>query len=409
MIPVEHLLLPAKNISQGMINKQILTVKKAYEVLTEYRRRADKKGGKWEIYKRLRGVMLADEVGMGKTFEALALATEMYLKQTSGRRNRFRILILAAPAIQSKWEWCGSGVASRPTKKRENHDEYSMCRPTCDRYGACDNSGPAQHDVGVFLKALRLKRRKDDVENLLSSLCLHRIRSKKDWWNHANRRPGSQAVFLAGIQTLPGTYGRDKSIAFKRSGRRESFPLDGNFFDLIIADEAHIARRDVEVEENKPSPKALRKIKALLNHSPKAQILLLTATPFQNDNGEFKRLLELLEYGDVLKQNDKTVIQCIKEGLDNTYKTYNELLSCVRINNVNAVDEGKTIKSLYSEADLDFDQDPNTNFRPRELTNKKIRILEGLDDYLRDVVTRNRRKRLVPNCVFRRIPATYSD
>lgn len=377
---IEKLLTKNEVILDKLINKQKLAVKMAYQILTKYPKHAFRKGGKWEIYRRLRGVMLADEVGMGKTFEALALATRLYLEDTKSRRDKFRILILAAPAIQSKWTWC----SEQKENEKNDRSELELCsqlKNKCKKYEICTAITPDEHDIGKYLKGIRCKR-KDDIKNIFSTLHLHKIKGRKDWRCEEHKNPERQAVFLASLQTFPSPSGRNIKIKFK------GFTLKNDFFNLIIADEAHIAKTGVEVEsEGNLSGTAIRKIKALLNHNLKAKLLLLTATPFQNHIGEFKRLIELLEYGstDKIDNNKKTVIQLIKDGINKTKEHYDKLLE-----GINKEDIGK----LYEAADKDHDTNPETNYRPEELKIEKRKIIEGLDDYMRDAIVRNRKEKI---------------
>lgn len=102
-----------------------------------------------------------------------------------------------------------------------------------------------------------------------------------------------QGIWLSSINLLPATEGKKKEARFKK---KYCFPQKA--FDWIIADEAHVFRSGyLTSDENIPalSESAIKKLYALLNSSPKAKLLLLTATPFQNNVSELIQLLTLLE------------------------------------------------------------------------------------------------------------------
>ena len=68
--------LPArKDIDPETIRKQRLAAAMACQIIEEYPHQA---GKDWSIYRHIRGVMLADEVGGGKTFEALAVVARTF-------------------------------------------------------------------------------------------------------------------------------------------------------------------------------------------------------------------------------------------------------------------------------------------------------------------------------------------
>ena len=91
--------------NRNAIQAQRLASCMAWQILNDYPTR--QKPSEWKIYNNLRGVMLADEVGGGKTFETLAIISKAILEQTSKShsKDRFRVLIIANPSIRSKWEW----------------------------------------------------------------------------------------------------------------------------------------------------------------------------------------------------------------------------------------------------------------------------------------------------------------
>lgn len=176
----------------------------AWQILNIYPKRNSEDA--WKIYKNLRGVLLADEVGWGKTFEALAILTKTFFKYLNQNKRNFRVLIIANPAIRSKWEWNG------------------------------------QHcDIGKFLKQVKISKQiyRNKLELLLENLKVtsdYIVKSKNDWkWISKNLK--SQCIILTSIQALPATTGRKTEANFKKI-----FKFPNNKFDLIIADEAHIVK-----------------------------------------------------------------------------------------------------------------------------------------------------------------------
>src|SRR4051812_8033573 len=85
-----------QEINAGSVNKQRLAVATALQILEHLPNRSIPKI--WEKYNFLRGVLLADEVGGGKTFEALSIISHALLNSVDNKRTRFRVLIIAAPA-----------------------------------------------------------------------------------------------------------------------------------------------------------------------------------------------------------------------------------------------------------------------------------------------------------------------
>lgn len=104
MVKFRHLLTSKINKNVHLVKRERLASAMAWQILNYYPKRS--KPSEWEKYRNIRGVLLADEVGGGKTFESLALISKAFLRATRSKRNRFRVLVIAAPAISMKWEWC---------------------------------------------------------------------------------------------------------------------------------------------------------------------------------------------------------------------------------------------------------------------------------------------------------------
>ena len=125
-------------LPQCAIQAQRLASCMAWQILYDYPTR--QKPSEWKIYNNLRGVMLADEVGGGKTFETLAIISKAILEQTSKTHNkdRFRVLIIANPSIRSKWEW---NEKEDLAFEEFNSESYS---PMCD--------------IGKFIKQTKIDK-----------------------------------------------------------------------------------------------------------------------------------------------------------------------------------------------------------------------------------------------------------
>lgn len=352
------------------VRKQKLAASMAWQILYIYPYRKVPK--EWHKYNNLRGVILADEVGGGKTFEALAIISKAYLEKVKNTIAKFRVLVICSPAIRSKWEWC-------PGKR-------SNC--TNDGCEFCKHS--LEYDLNKYIRQLRLKRKSalfkgfiipDDINDYLK----RSINSKNDWKRKCSKMK-RQGIWLSSINSLPPTEGKKKEAQFKKKYR---FPR--NAFDWIIADEAHVFRSGYATsDENLPalSESSIRKLHAVINANPKAKLLLLTATPFQNNVNELIQLLTLLE-----RENDITLSGIASDGLrefENKIKDMDAKASFITDEAINLLYQG-----LHNDITKLIDNSDGRNLkRPKELRKKNQK--DGLDDYLRDLIVRNRKTPLIP-------------
>ena len=385
MIKFKHLLTSKINKNIHLVNRERLASGMAHQILNYYPRRA--KPSQWEKYKTIRGVLLADEVGGGKTFESLALLSRAFLKASRNSKNRFRVLIIAAPSIRSKWEWC------------EGKSEH--CRPS---NGICkDCVNPKKFDLHKFLSQIKLPETKEQLlKNFVQpktsdQVEARKITGRKDWKAFCDRIP-RQGMWISSINALPPTIKKGGKIIFKRT-RDYDFPK--NAFDWIIADEAHVVRSGYKIDDDETSPvfsnSTVRKIYALLNSNPRAKLLILTATPFQNSIKELIQMIKLLgmhDEGDIieivsagLKEAQKRITAFKDDDIEfneeNTYQLYQGL-------------QNDITRLLGPDLRIDLR-------RPKELRRNNQR--DGLDDYMRDLIVRNRKKRLKQDCV----PVTLSE
>lgn len=351
-----------------VIESQQLAAIKAWQILEEYPKPSKRK--EWDIYKNLRGVMLADEVGGGKTFEALAIISKALL-QLKSNKKRFRVLIIAAPSIKSKWLW-------HAEKEGGCHSSSIICE--IDKF-------INQTDI-TKSESTRIKRFYHSQEE---------IKSKKDWksFTRSNYRK-MQGVWLSSFQALPGTKNKNINSTFQY---KKTFPE--NFFNIIVVDEAHALKsgsKDVE-ETSCVSGAAIRKIFAILNtektfnFKSKIKLILLTATPFQNNKTELIFLLSLLEKID--KRYDvNTFTGLIALGIEKLDKELKRLTS--ETINIESLKELKKNFDHNINLLLDLENEQQI-FRPKEL-----KSTNGLDDYMSDIMIRNPKKPLLikPEPVF---------
>jgi superfamily II DNA or RNA helicase len=348
--------------NKNAVQSQRLAVCMAWQILNDYPNRQKPK--EWQIYNNLRGVMLADEVGGGKTFETLAVISKALLEETSNHhsKDRFRVLIIANPSIRSKWEW-------REDESLTFEDFYSEnYEPKCD--------------IAKFIKQTNLN--KPTTQKLFTFFSSQVFISKKvDWQGLEKSRQG---IWLTSFQSLPTTEGFSRNSAFKKGYRqKELFP--NNFFDYIIVDEAHSLKsgsKDVD-EAIKLDGSAVRKIYAVINSSPQSKVLLLTATPFQNDKSELKHLLQLLE-----KSDEYGVTDLISDAIDELEKQFfnlkTEEFSIDKIKSLSK-NFNHDINAFWNEAEEDRYK------RPAELKNGND-SRDGLDDFMRDIMIRNTKEPL---------------
>jgi SNF2 family DNA or RNA helicase len=342
-------ILTGTGISKSQIKKQRLSTAKAWQILNIYPRR---KQNSWKIYRNLRGVLLADEVGSGKTFEALAIITKDFIRTLRAGKLNFRVLIIANPAIRSKWE---------------NIDKKS--------------------DIAIFLEHAKKNYYSKKLEKLFLDLGTSSdfiIKSKKNWKGLGDLP--SKCIVLSSVQALPPARGRKKEAVFQK---KYKFPL--NKFNWIIADEAHIVKsgynqKDEDVES--VSNTAIRKLYATLNSQNQAKILLLTATPFHNNVNELIQMISLLDH------HGKTqIVNTALYGLKKLQEEFNSLNSLV----ANGDNFYNKLDFIYEAANNNISTllpDKLKISRPKEL--KRNGQKNGLDDFLRDLIVRSKKPPLTP-------------
>ena len=186
------------------------------------------------------GIILADGVGLGKTYEALATVATILTQRQHGkekkRRSQYHILVLVPPRLLTKWL-----------------DELILP----DRFPRYleDWNTPAT-------RAVRDTFRNVAVIRGMGSLYEHKGKLR----NRHNQLP-------------PGLY-LTKSTIIKKQGNKAS-QLRRTPWDAIIIDEAHHLKHPLDNKETQD----------LLAHND-AATLLLTATPFQLSPSELGGILE---------------------------------------------------------------------------------------------------------------------
>jgi len=228
------------------------------------------------------------------------------------------------------------------------------------------------------------------------------ISSKKEWIELENKY--RQGIWLTSFQSIPRTTGSGVDSGFIQDKRRKAvFPK--NFFDWIIVDEAHSLKGSFNAMEEsmKWNGTAVSKIHAVINGNKKSKLLLLTATPFQNNKFELQQLLSMLESAGT-KNNANNITALISKGINELEK---------EISNLNgeeiSIEKIKQISKKFNHdinALLNFQGVDRVN-RPSELKIKKRpkndMVENGLDDFMRDVMIRNTKESLPINPVIAKL------
>ena len=201
-----------------------------------------------------RGILIADEVGLGKTIEAGLLWTEL--------RTRFdfrRLLVLCPAMLREKWQ-------------RELRQRFGVAADVLD--------------AGGTLHRLRQAERDGPSASFAVIGSLQGLRPHRGWSDGGEEQPGGESARLARFM----------------DERNENDPL----VDLCVIDEAHYLR-------NRETMTALlgRLVRAISDF-----IVLLSATPIHLKSGDLYELLRLLDenmfqrrqsFDDILEANGPLV------------------------------------------------------------------------------------------------------
>lgn len=210
--------------------------------------------------------LLADEVGMGKTFQALAVITEQFRQKTDSK------VLVITPRKEVLNQW-----------KEEEYNEFRE-----------------KHLLDIEETFLP----KNDDINI------------QEVWNFRNgllaENPNAKIVFAKAT-----SFSTEENLDEKKGQkdfRRDQLIKDIKMFDLIVVDEAHKFRN--YDEDSDDSSLIIRTAKMLFgNIKTDAKILLMTATPLHSRIGDFKRISTLfnIQNSDYLaiKDNEKDLMKNI--------------------------------------------------------------------------------------------------
>lgn len=195
------------------------------------------------LHRRNGGIIIADGVGLGKTYEALATVCALLTQGEHGkerkRRQNFSILILVPPGLVTKWA-------------SELEQEHFIS----------------------YIKNWRYKPVRRAVYSTLSEgvVVLRRVKDLRD---HSGQQRGKQH------ELPPGCYIVNINLIYKRDALgRKATQLFKTHWDAVIVDEAHRVAGRLTQEDVTP-----------LLTKERTKTLLLTATPFQLAPVELKGLL----------------------------------------------------------------------------------------------------------------------
>jgi ERCC4-related helicase len=218
-----------------------------------------------------RGVVLADEVGFGKTYEALAVASLLAERARQARKPFERVLILCKSSLLEKWQ-----------------EELSPAREK--------GRGFLQYLTGEHWPQTHPFRR------ILHPVTISRRASADD--KMAMRDDGR-------LQARPGIYIVNQEILTERNRIHRPFlkRLYRTFWDLIIVDEAHHYARWTKPAYIFAPDGDMTNYDQGIGDGKFRWILALTATPFELTPREMVQLMALV-------RADKEDLQTIEKGLD---------------------------------------------------------------------------------------------
>jgi len=201
-----------------------------------------------------RGVVLADEVGFGKTYEALAIMALLCERARAARKTFSRVLVLCKSSLLEKWQ-----------------EELSATRPErgFPRYlDPWDDRHPAKR----LLRQVRVIGRRASGDELRSV-----------------REDGR-------LQAPEGIYVVNQDVLTPKNREHRFFlrRLYDTIWDLIIVDEAHHYARWTQPSYIFAPNGDLKDYDQGISNGKFGRILALTATPFELEPREMVRLLALV-------------------------------------------------------------------------------------------------------------------
>jgi SNF2 family DNA or RNA helicase len=218
-----------------------------------------------------RGVVLADEVGFGKTYEALAIMALLCERARAARKSFDRVIILCKSALLGKWQ-----------------EELSRMRP--DKGFPRYLVGETWHDRHPIFRLI------DPV---------HVVGRRASADEHRSVRDGGKLQAPAGIYIV----NHDVLTEANRNSRWFLKRLYETEWDLVIVDEAHHYARWTKPAYIFAPNEEMTDYDQGLSGGKFGKILALTATPFELAPQEMIQLLALV-------RADKNDLEVIKNGLD---------------------------------------------------------------------------------------------
>ena len=218
-----------------------------------------------------RGVVLADEVGFGKTYEALAVMALLSERAREARKAFDRVLVLCKSSLLEKWQ-----------------EEISQTRPDrgFPRYLVGD-AWHKNHPVRRLLGQVHVIGRRRSADEIRS------VRSD-------GRLQAPKGIFVVNQDVLTPR-NRESRFFLRRLYETE--------WDLVIVDEAHHYARWTKPAYIFAPDGDMTNYDQGISNGKFGKILALTATPFELTPNEMVQLLALV-------RADKLELNLIEKGLD---------------------------------------------------------------------------------------------
>ena len=239
--------------------------------------------------------LLADEVGMGKTFQALAVITEQFRQKPDSKV----LVITPRKEVLNQWK------EEEYSEFREKHllDQYEKYLP--------ENNNDNIHEVPNFAKGF------------------------------LEENPNAKIVFAK------STSFSTKENLDEKESRKNKLIQDIKQFDLIIVDEAHKFRNYDEKWDDSLIIQTAKNLFGNINGTTK--VLLMTATPLHSRNGDFKRISNLFNIQNsnflAIKDNEKELMKNIMvrrlrvmSNGQNKYTYRNEIAKDISLTNESTKD-----------------------------------------------------------------------
>jgi SNF2 family DNA or RNA helicase len=203
-----------------------------------------------------RGVVLADEVGFGKTYEALAIMALLCERAREARKSFDRVLVLCKSSLLEKWQ---EELSS--TRPGRGFPRYLVGEPWHNR-----------HPVKRLLRQVRVIGRRASGDELRSV-------------QEDGKLQAPEGIYVVNQEVLTRK-NRESRFFLKR--------LYETVWDLIIVDEAHHYARWTQPSYIFAPNGDMTDYDQGISNGKFGKILALTATPFELVPSEMVRLLALV-------------------------------------------------------------------------------------------------------------------